>query len=91
MPVMDCGVIGPLAMRSAPCTSLLSTLPVNVSCASVAGVVLRSSTAFGASSTMFTLIEPVALLPSVSVATTAKLSPRLVPLPVLCASLLSRV
>ncbi|MNT44555.1 hypothetical protein D3C72_1810870 [compost metagenome] len=88
---MVCGVMGPLAMRSAPCTSLLSTLPVRVSCVSVAVVVLLSSFASGASSTMFTSIEPLALLPSLSVATTVKLSLKLVPSALLCASLSSSV
>ncbi|MNJ62331.1 hypothetical protein D3C77_581700 [compost metagenome] len=70
---------------------MVSTLPVRVNCASVAVTVLLSSTAFGASSMMLTSIFPVALLPSVSVATTVKLSFRVVPLPVVCASLSSKV
>ncbi|MNP86902.1 hypothetical protein D3C76_1874180 [compost metagenome] len=47
--------------------------------------------ACGVSSTIFTLIVPLAVLPSVSVATTAKFSLRVVPLPVLWDSLSSNV
>ncbi|MNG21867.1 hypothetical protein D3C84_1062830 [compost metagenome] len=56
---------------------MVSTLPVRVSCVSLAVTALVSLTAFGTSSTMFTSIEPLAVLPSVSVAVTVKLSLRL--------------
>ncbi|MNH46453.1 hypothetical protein D3C72_1947810 [compost metagenome] len=57
----------------------------------MAVVLLISLKACGVSSTIFTLIVPLAVLPSVSVATTAKFSLRVVPLPVLWDSLSSNV
>ncbi|MNL45106.1 hypothetical protein D3C87_1677230 [compost metagenome] len=96
MPVKVPGVMGPAfspsGTRSAPCTSLVSTLPLRVSRVSEAVDALLSSTPFGKSSTMLTLICPVALSPSLSVATTLKFSVRLLaPLAVGCASLSFRV
>ncbi|MNJ59515.1 hypothetical protein D3C77_552020 [compost metagenome] len=92
MPTKVPAVIGPVGTRSAPCTSLLSTLPVRVSWFSVAVTALVSPAAVGTSSTIFTSIEPLAVLPSVSVALTVKLSPKLlVPLALGCASLSSKV
>ncbi|MNN19434.1 hypothetical protein D3C81_1326770 [compost metagenome] len=90
------GVIGPVfsptSTRSAPCTSLLSTLPLRVSRVSEAVEALLSYTPFGRSSTMLTLICLVALSPSVSVATTLKFSVRLLaPLAAGWASLSFRV
>ncbi|MNH47804.1 hypothetical protein D3C79_1112310 [compost metagenome] len=71
---------------------MLSTLPVRVSWFSVAITALVSPAALGRSSTMLTSILPVALLPSVSVAVTVKLSLRLLaPLAFGCASLSSKV
>ncbi|MCY1430523.1 hypothetical protein D9M71_464730 [compost metagenome] len=79
-------------MRSAPCTSLVNTLPVRVSWFSVAVTALVSPAAAGMSSTILTSIEPLAVLPSVSVAVTVKLSLRLlVSLALGCASLSSKV
>ena len=60
--------------RSAPRLSLCSTLPVTVPPSTTEAL---SGLACGTSSTMFTSRLPVALLPSVSMATTLKLSPML--------------
>ncbi|MNH41705.1 hypothetical protein D3C79_1032510 [compost metagenome] len=67
-------------------------MPVSVNWFSVAMAALASPAAVGTSSTMETSILMLALLPSVSVATTLKLSPsELLPLAVACASLPFRV
>ncbi|MNR24313.1 hypothetical protein D3C85_1430090 [compost metagenome] len=89
------GVIGPLfspsVTRSAPCTSLLSTLPLRVSRVSEA-VPLLSPTALGRSSTMFTSSEPVAVVPLSSTTVTANCSGKvLAPLAAGWASLSTRV
>ncbi|MNN50988.1 hypothetical protein D3C81_1783500 [compost metagenome] len=96
MPVKVPGVIGPAfspsGTRSAPCTSLVSTLPLRVSRVSEAVDALLSSTPFGKSSTMFTSREPVAVVPLSSTTVTANCSGRLLaPLAVGCASLSLRV
>ncbi|MNG27061.1 hypothetical protein D3C84_1121330 [compost metagenome] len=96
MPVKVPGVIGPAfspsVTRSAPCTSLLSTLPLRVSRVSEAVEGLLSPTALGRSSTMLTSSEPVAVVPLSSTTVTANCSGRvLVPLAVGCASLSLRV
>ncbi|MNR41625.1 hypothetical protein D3C85_1600330 [compost metagenome] len=90
------GVIGPLfsptVIRSAPCTSLLSTLPLRVSRVSEAVEALLSYTALGRSSTMFTSRLPVAVVPLSSTTVTANCSGRvLAPLAVGWASLSLRV
>ncbi|MNJ70518.1 hypothetical protein D3C77_669840 [compost metagenome] len=85
MPSIDCGVIGPLAMRSAPWVSLVRTLPVRIRWASVAVTVLVSATAVGASSTMLISTDAVSESPSLSIATTSRLSTRLLPLGGRCA------
>ncbi|MNV96903.1 hypothetical protein D3C71_1919550 [compost metagenome] len=95
MPVKVPGVMGPafspIVTRSAPCTSLVSTLPLRVSRVSEA-VPLLSPTALGRSSTMFTSREPVAVVPLSSTTVTANCSGRvLAPLAVGCASLSFRV
>ena len=91
MPVKVPGTIG-VAVRSAPWMSLGSTLPVSTVAASVATEALVSFTAVGWSSTMTTLRLPLLVLPSVSVATTVKLSVRLLaPFPAGCVSLSTRV
>ncbi|MNV96067.1 hypothetical protein D3C71_1910280 [compost metagenome] len=95
MPVKVPGVMGPAfspsGTRSAPCTSLVSTLPLRVSRVSEA-VPLLSPTALGRSSTMFTSREPVAVVPLSSTTVTANCSGRvLAPLAVGCASLSFRV
>ncbi|MNC67735.1 hypothetical protein D3C75_1182600 [compost metagenome] len=72
------GVIGPAfspsGTRSAPCTSLLSTLPLRVSRVSEAVDALLSFTPLGRSSTMFTSSEPVAVVPLSSTTVTANCS-----------------
>ncbi|MNP58189.1 hypothetical protein D3C76_1530830 [compost metagenome] len=95
MPVKVPGVIGPAfspsGTRSAPCTSLLSTLPLSVSRVSEA-VPLLSPTALGRSSTMFTSSEPVAVVPLSSTTVTANCSGKvLAPLAAGWASLFTRV
>ncbi|MNN77566.1 hypothetical protein D3C81_1940410 [compost metagenome] len=90
------GVIGPVfsptVTRSAPCTSLLSTLPLNVSWVSEAVLALLSYTPFGRSSTMLTSSEPVAVVPLSSTTVTANCSGKvLAPLAVGWASLSFRV
>ncbi|MCY1402199.1 hypothetical protein D9M71_173350 [compost metagenome] len=74
------GVIGPLfsptGTRSAPCTSLVNTLPLSVSKVSEA-VPLLSSTALGTSSMMVRSSVPVVLSPLLSLATTVTRSVRL--------------
>ncbi|MNN69329.1 hypothetical protein D3C81_1851120 [compost metagenome] len=89
------GVIGPAfspsGTRSAPCTSLVSTLPLRVSRVSEA-VPLLSFMPFGRSSTMLTSSEPVAVVPLSSTTVTANCSGKvLAPLAVGCASLSFRV
>ncbi|MNM80948.1 hypothetical protein D3C81_929310 [compost metagenome] len=92
MPTKVPAVIGPVATRSAPCTSLVSTLPVRVSWFSVAVTALVSPAAVGMSSTILTSMAPLAVLPSVSVTLTVKLSPRLLmPLAAAWVSLSTRV
>ncbi|MNQ96844.1 hypothetical protein D3C85_1124650 [compost metagenome] len=80
MPVKVPGVIGPVfspsVTRSAPCTSLLSTLPLRVSRVSEA-VPLLSSTACGTSSMMLISSVPVMLSPLLSLTTTVTCSARL--------------
>ncbi|MNN19433.1 hypothetical protein D3C81_1326760 [compost metagenome] len=90
------GVIGPVfsptVTWSAPCTSLLSTLPLRVSRVSEAVLVLLSSTPLGRSSTMFTSSEPVAVVPLSSTTVTANCSGKmLASFAVGCASLSFRV
>ncbi|MCY1358084.1 hypothetical protein D9M69_446020 [compost metagenome] len=96
MPVKVPGVMGPAfspsVTRSAPCTSLVSTLPLRVSWVSEAVDALLSYTPFGRSSTMFTSREPVAVVPLSSTTVTANCSGRvLAPLAVGWASLSLRV
>ncbi|MOA63154.1 hypothetical protein D3C78_1887810 [compost metagenome] len=66
------GVIGPAfrprATLSAPITSLLNTLPLRLVTVSEAVLRLLSFIAFGTSSTMFTSMVLVTMLPSESVA-----------------------
>ncbi|MNN87628.1 hypothetical protein D3C81_2052080 [compost metagenome] len=95
MPTKVPAVIGPLfsptGTRSAPCTSLVSTLPLRVSRVSEATPLL-SSTAWGTSSVMLISSEPVALSPLLSLATTMKCSPtELAPSPFAWASAPLRV
>ncbi|MNR29452.1 hypothetical protein D3C85_1468390 [compost metagenome] len=81
----------PMVTRSAPCTSLVNTLPFSVSKVSEA-VPLLSFTPFGRSSTMLTSRLPVAVVPLSSTAVTVNCSGRvLAPLAVGCASLSLRV
>ncbi|MNI33444.1 hypothetical protein D3C73_873940 [compost metagenome] len=85
-------VVGPVGTRSAPCTSLVSTLPSRVRWFDVAVPALLSSIALGTSSVMLTSSEPVAVSPSLSLATTVKCSLRLFgPSPAEWASLPLRV
>ncbi|MNN35908.1 hypothetical protein D3C81_1497760 [compost metagenome] len=92
MPVKVPGVTGPVDTRSAPCTSLVRTLPVRVSKVSDAVPALLSSTAFGKSSTMFTSSVALAVVPLSSTTVTANCSGRLfAPLAVGWASLSTRV
>ncbi|MNY03333.1 hypothetical protein D3C86_1359450 [compost metagenome] len=85
-------MFSPTVTRSAPCTSLVSTLPLRVSRVSEAVLVLLSSTPLGRSSTMFTSSEPVAVVPLSSTTVTANCSGKvLAPLAVGCASLSFRV
>ncbi|VVO38667.1 hypothetical protein PS834_05604 [Pseudomonas fluorescens] len=77
------GVTGPVAIRSAPCTSLPSTLPLRMSWLSEATPPGLSSKAFGTSSTTLTSNVPVAPLLLLSVAVTVNDSLMLlVPAPV---------
>ncbi|MNP24041.1 hypothetical protein D3C76_1167770 [compost metagenome] len=67
-------LLGPVATRSAPCTSLPRTLPSRVSRVSEAVLGWVSSIALGASSVMLTSRVPVAVSPLLSPATTVKCS-----------------
>ncbi|MNV39599.1 hypothetical protein D3C71_1311840 [compost metagenome] len=96
MPVNVPGVIGPafspMVTPSAPCTSLLNTLPLRVSRVSDAVEALLSFTPRGRSSTIFTSNEPVVVVPLSSTAVTVNCSGRvLAPLALGCASLSLRV
>ncbi|MNL25202.1 hypothetical protein D3C87_1466750 [compost metagenome] len=94
MPTKVPGVIGPefspTGTRSAPCTSLVSTLPLRVSWVSDA-TPLPSSMAFGTSSVMLISSDPFAVSPLLSPATTVKCSLRVVPSPLEWVSLPLRV
>ncbi|MNC54726.1 hypothetical protein D3C75_1042210 [compost metagenome] len=79
------------AAPSAPCTSLVMTLPIRVTLFSLA-VPLVSFTAVGTSSTICTLRVLLVVSLSLSTRVTAKSSNRLLlPFAVGCASLSSRV